>query len=189
MSVDKLLRTIKKEAELQGKAILEEAKEESDKILLSAEKKVLEMDAQIKKLNAELDAKNEYLRISRQTMFERRQKTRLENEYIKAFKSQCKFLYREFMSSREYADFIHREYRKIQNELNDIEEIRADAVTHGVFAKHIKDAKNVFVDESIEDGFMVKASKGKIKISCNFEGRFEKVWAQTAPEFVDKLAR
>ncbi len=189
MSVDKLLTTIKKEAGLQEKAILKEAKEESDKVLLSAEKKVLEMDAQIKKLKAELDAKNEYMRISRQTMLERRQKTRLENEYVKALKSKCKVLYREFMSSKEYVNFIQQEYKKIKHELNGIEEIRADVVTSEVFGKHVKDAKKIFVDETIEDGFMVKAYRGRTKIYCNFEGRFEKVWAQAAPEFVDKLAK
>ena len=188
MSVDKLVTTIKKEAELQEKAILKEAKKESDRIRLSAEKKVLEMEAQINKLKTELNAKNEYIRKSRQIMLERCQKTRLENEHIKALKSECKVLYRKFMSSKEYVNFIQQEYRKIKHDLNDIEEIRADAATSEVFAKHIKDAKNVFLDESIEDGFMVKASKGKIKIYCTYEGRFEKVWAQTASEFVDKLA-
>ncbi len=93
------------------------------------------------------------------------------------------------MSSKEYVNFIQEEYRKIKHDLNDIEEIRADVVTSEVFGKHIKDAKNIFVDKSIEDGFIVKASRGKIKIYCSYEGRFEKVWAQRAPEFVDKLAK
>lgn len=190
MSVDRLVLALRKEADLKEKAILAEAKEKADRILLSADKKVAKIEAEIKKVENELHSKNAYLQSSEQVLKDRRKKIWFENEYIKALKSRCKALYREFMSSGEYTDFVERELRKIQEELRDVEEIRADVITSMAFSEQIKkEVKNVYVDETLEDGFLVKASDGRINIFCNYEGRFEKVWKQVATRFVDLIAK
>lgn len=189
MSVDKLVTTLKKEAALQEKAILEKSQKEAEGILLSAREKVEELDGQIKKIEAELEAKKEYLQEGQKILMERRQSSWLESEQIKAFKSHCKDLYREFIASDVYDNFVEREFRKIQKMFKDVEEVRADAITREVFNRKIKDVKNVFADKTVEDGFLVKTSKGKINIVCNFEGRFEKVWAMQAPKYVLEMRR
>lgn len=187
MSVDKLITTLKKEAELQEKAVLAEARKEADNTALSAGKKAAEIDEQIRKIEAELEAKKEYLQNSQKILLERRKKSWLENEYLDAFKTRCRELYRDFMSSGEYKNFIEREFKKVQAKLENIEEVRADTTTVKALNDSLKGSVKVSVDETVTEGFLVIASGGKIKILSNFEGRFQKVWSETAPKYVKQI--
>ena len=189
MSIDKLSIALKKEAELQEKSILTKAKSEAAEILASAEKKVIAIETEINNVEAEIEAKNKYLQTSQQILADRRKKNQLENVYVLALKSQCKVLYKKFMTSKEYAGFLQNEFQKIKNELKKIEEIRADAISCKVFNTIKENNFHIYEDKAIEDGFIVKADEGKIKVLCNFESRFEKVWAKSAPEFVKAITK
>jgi cell division septum initiation protein DivIVA len=185
MSVEKLLSAMKKEAELREKAILEKADGEARGILSSAREQLEALEAMISKEEKESALRRESLRLAGGRMLERKRAILAQYQAQSVLFKECASMFRRFMDSPAYAEFIEREYGKVNEELGAVDEVRADPQTAAILKK--LNVPSVVLDEGVHDGFIAFSTTGRKKISCLFSLRLEKKWRDAAPGFVARL--
>jgi vacuolar-type H+-ATPase subunit E/Vma4 len=186
VGIEKLIAALEKEAILKEEAILAEAERNAEETLKDAERKQREIEKEIETLSAVLGEKKKLLEEGRRRMNERRKEAVLENLCVEALKAECRKLFREFMRTDGYRKFLQAELKKVEAELGKMDGIRADGVTAGILAGIAEAA--VSADNSVEDGFVAEAGKGAVTVYSTFDSRLEKIWEETAPEFIKEIS-
>ena len=186
MSVEKLLSALSKEADLKEKAVLEEAGERARSILSEAREKARELDSRISALKKAVELKRQSLLLSRKKLRVRARAALTQNLIISDIFSECAALHIRFMETPAYADFLKGEYRRIQEEMGTVEEVRADPKTAALLIG--LGLSPIVEDDKVEGGFVAVAEKGARKISCVFPHRLQKKWKEAAPRFVKRIA-
>ncbi|MFQ5431660.1 MAG: hypothetical protein ACE5EN_04040 [Nitrospinota bacterium] len=187
MSVEKLLLTLKKEGELRQEAVLEQAREEAEKILADAGDMVKQMDIQINRERQKLAEKIKKIKSSRKTVAARAAKSLLVKRYTDSIKALCRENFREYMDKEDYDEFINRQLGRARLELGGISEFRADPRTARALSSRIKKDEKVVEDSSISGGFVAVSKEGRIKLRCDFDSMMEKAWWRCAPDIVKKI--
>lgn len=187
MSVEKLILSLKKGGRLRQEAILEAAREESEKILAGAREKVSVINSQIEHEKEKLAEKIKRIENSRKTVRARAEMSSLVKRYTDSIKALCRENYRKFMESGVYNGFIKNQMENVRNELKDVSEFRADARTARVISPHIKGAEKVMEDASVNEGFVAVSKDGRVKVWCDLATMMEKAWSYRAPDIVKKV--
>ncbi len=187
MSIDKLVETLKREASNNEERTLTEARAEADTITASAKKEAEKIDEEIKVFKKEYSKRRQSYANSIKKLIDAKEKTALENSYITAVKDSCGELFEKFMKQDEYLEMLRSEFNKIDDELEDIGELRGDADTSKALEK-LKTGLKIINDKAINRGFVAVSGDDSLRVYCTFDGRLEKLWSRVAPEYVKKIA-
>lgn len=187
MSVEKLLKSLKKEGQLRREAVLAEAGEEAGKILAEARDKVRLIEFQIDRERQKLAEKIKKIKSSRKTVAARTGRSLLVKRYTDSIKALCRENFRGYLDKKDYGEFINRQLGRARLELNGISEFRADSRTAQALSSRIKNAEKVVEDSSLNGGFVAVAKDGRVKLWCDFDAMMEKAWFRCAPDIVKKI--
>ncbi len=187
MSIEKLLSALRRETDLKEIALLKEAEEKAHSILASARENADEIDSQKEKLEKELTAKRESVRLAKERMHARKMVILAQDRTISDVLAECRTMAAHFMETPAYADFLTKEYKRIKGEVGAIETVIANEKTAAIFNLGDLHLSQVVLDEAVKDGFVAVAEKGRTKVLCLFHLLAEKAWNDAAPRFVKKI--
>ena len=187
MSVEKLLKSLKKEGELRQEVVLAEAKEEAEKILADARDKVKLLEFKSDHERSNLAKKIKKIQSSRKTVAARAGRSLLVKKYTGSIKALCRESFLDYMKKADYGEFIKRQLDRARMELDGISEFRADSRTAQTLSSRIKKSEKVVEDFSINGGFVAVSKDGRIKLRCDIDAMMEKAWSHNAPDIVKKI--
>ncbi len=166
MGIDKLLAVLEKEADLKEQALLQQARDESEKIIRSARSRAAAIDLEIGKLKRlAIDRENAY-RTAAQRMAQRAEAVYRQSKVVSAVFAECEKMFRGFMVTERYEEFVRDRYSSVRDELGSVKKIVADKVTARTLEK--LNVTNVSVDDGVGLGFVAESDDGKTKIFCVF---------------------
>jgi len=187
MGIDKLLAVLKKEADLKEQAMLRQARDEAGKIIRSANSQVAAIDLEIEKLKRlAIDRQNAY-RAAARKMAQRAESAYRQSRVVSAAFEECEEMFRGFMATGRYQEFVRDRYSTIRDELGGVKKIVADKVTASVLEK--LNITGVSVDDGVGLGFVAESDDGAAKIFCLFRLSLEKLWSDIASRFAGELEK
>lgn len=187
MGLKELEAALRSDAAKVVAKILSEAAATAKEIGNVASARLEELDEHERKISEMIKLREEDVLRDKAARLERAMLTMMENMYVSAVRERCKVMYKDFMAGREYAKFIEAEYQLAVSELGDKVRIMADAQTKGILI-NISGTNAVFIEGTVQNGFVVSSEDGSEEIRCTFESRYEIAWNHLAPRFMTKIA-
>lgn len=180
MGYQELIDALIKEGQEKILSIWQKANEESEKILLEKEKKILQI-------------KERYERLTQSLCEEKREKIMLESkkeaQRIK-LEAEKRFLEKIYNLSLSMLNHLREECEFIDF-TKEIPEYKWDIVevnnADQTIAKELFPDSEILIDNSISAGLRVKTKDEKLYIDNTLEKRLERAWNQIIPELVKEI--
>lgn len=180
MGYQELIDALIKEGEEKIRSIWQKANEESEKILLEKDKKILQI-------------KESYERLKESLCEEKREKIMLESKKeARRIKLEVEKKFLEKIYNLSLSMLYHlREDCKFSVFKKEIPEYKWDIVevnnVDQTIAKELFPDSEILIDNSISAGLRVKTKDEKLHIDNTLEKRLERAWNQIIPELVKEI--